>query len=30
MYRVASITRMKEFWTPKVTLEEGVRRAVSA
>jgi UDP-glucose 4-epimerase len=29
MYRVANVARMTEFWTPKVTLEEGIRRAVS-
>lgn len=26
-YRVGDVTRMSEFYTPKVTLEEGVRRA---
>lgn len=28
-YRVADITRMSEFYTPKITLEEGVRRALA-
>lgn len=28
-YRVADVTRMNEFYTPKITLEEGVHRAMS-
>lgn len=28
-YRVADITRMSEFYTPKITLEEGIRRALA-
>lgn len=28
-YRVADITLMKQFYTPKITLEEGVRRALA-
>lgn len=28
-YRVADITRMSGFYTPKITLEEGIRRALA-
>ena len=28
-YRVADVTRLHEFYTPKVTLEEGIRRALA-
>lgn len=29
-YRVADVTRLHEFYTPKITLEEGVKRAMAA